>query len=56
MQLYEYIAESKKTVSSQNIDPFPDFIVKNNKAKTNTLITKPDGKKYLIVDLDKLRR
>ena len=56
MKLYEYIADvledTKKTKNSQ----FNDFKVKKNKSGTSTLITRPNGEKYMMVDLNKLRR
>ncbi len=55
MKLYEYIAEAIKD-KNENKGAFDNFKIKSNKSKTNTLITKPDGEQYLIVDLSKLRR
>lgn len=56
MQLYEYIAEAIPKNNNESKNAFSGFKVKKNKNKTNTLIIKPDGERYLIVDLNRLRR
>lgn len=58
MQLYEYIVGVIEEEENEGIEDksFKDFKIKKNKSGTNTMLTKPNGEKYLIVDLNKLRR
>ena len=56
MQLYEYIADAIGTRKKIDDNAFSEFKVKKNKSGSNTLLIKPDGKKYMMIDLNKLRR
>jgi hypothetical protein len=53
MQVYEYMTEVVKNGKTMK---FGQLKITKNKSGVSALITKPNGEKYLMVDMDKLRR